>query len=335
MSTTAKKESTKKESTKSAKAKVAEASVNESKTSAPKKAPQRKTAASAPASNQPESKGPSEKTVKKIRAEKTKAAEVIPAEETAVKTKTARQSKTAEKPAPAEEPVEKTAAKRTSSHKKKADEIISDAVDSDKHKNFADLDKLKNSADSGDLKDSGSAKKPGRKSKKDEEKEIAESDDGADIETRVYNLIKNASGPVYQNNIWKQLNIDSRKCSRILKKLMDSGQILREEAVVGGSKTYLLKTVAEERKKNYDVLMVKGIFSPCTGCIGECRPEYCPALTLWILNIHEKPEEFYAAMGCNSTAAEPEHSEIEMPPEFLEGVEADAYELSDEELVFE
>ncbi len=114
--------------------------------------------------------------------------------------------------------------------------------------------------------------------------------------------------------------------------------IIREEAVVGGTKTYLLKTVAAERKKNYDVLMVKGMFSPCTGCIGECRPEYCPALTFWIMNIHEAPDQLYAAMGYNSSAAEPEHGEVEMPPEFLEEMEAGEYEFADEDdedLVFE
>lgn len=176
--------------------------------------------------------------------------------------------------------------------------------------------------------------------KKTASKKVAEesvTDENDDIETQIYNLIKNTVDGVYQKEIWKQMNIDSRKCSRILKKLLDTEQIIREEAVAGGTKTYLLKTVSEERKRNYDVLMVKDMFSPCTGCMGECRPEYCPALTFWIMNIHDKPEELYAAMGYNSDV-ESETDEIEMPPEFLEEMgegEAGFDDIDDEEIVFE
>ncbi|MDR0766902.1 MAG: hypothetical protein LBE57_00415, partial [Methanosarcinales archaeon] len=287
---------------------------------------------------------PAEEPVKSMRGRKPKAAaeEVSVEEEPAKKTKTTRTSKAVEEPAeepkvaeepvkgPAKKSVKESAPKRKYTRRKKADD---DSDDDD----FEEDDSEEDDTDEDDEIRTPS-RKPGRKSKAEKEVEAAESDDGADIETKVYNLIKNTPGGVYQNEIWKQLNIDSRKCSRILKKLLDSNQIIREEAVVGGTKTYLLKTVAEERKRNYDVLMVNGMFSPCTGCMGECRPEYCPALTLWIMNIHENPQELYVAMGYGSNAEAPEQAEVEMPPEFLEGMEAGEYELADEDdedLVFE
>ena len=178
-------------------------------------------------------------------------------------------------------------------------------------------------------------KKAGRKSKKEAEA-IQDEDDSEDIEEKVFNLIKNSPEGVYQNEVWKTMNIDSRKCSRILKKLLDSERILREEAVISGTKTFLLKKMSEGSKKNYDVLMVKDMFSPCTGCIGECRPEYCPALTYWIMNISENPKDYYAAMGYNDQA-EPENIDSEFPPEFIEEMEAGTLEYAEEEdeLVFE
>lgn len=332
MSTTVKKESTKKKSTKSAQAEAVEAEAEEVKApvkktaakAAPKTAAVKKTAASQTAAVPEEPAEAAEEPVRKTRGRKPKTAEEVLAEEAPVKkTRAARKPKAAEEAESAEEAAEEPAPKRKYTRRKKADDADDESGDAD-------------SDDDDD--DDVPVRKPGRRSKKDIEAEVAASDDGADIETRVYNLIKNTPGGVYQNEIWKQLNIDSRKCSRILKKLLDSGQIIREEAVAGGTKTFLLKTVAEERKRNYDVLMVKGMFSPCTGCIGECRPEYCPALTFWIMNIHENPEQLYKAMGYNSSAAEPEHGEVEMPPEFLEEMEAGEYEFADEgdeDLVFE
>ncbi|WNY28299.1 hypothetical protein MmiEs2_04830 [Methanimicrococcus stummii] len=341
MSTPVKKESTKKKSTKSAKAETVKTetanaeSVKEQTETVAKKAPAKKTTAKkAVVADEPEVAA--EEPVKKTRGRKAKTAEEIPVEEEPVKKppaarkpNAAAESKVepeaesesqpdAELKSDGETGVEEPAPKRKYTRRKKTDDAEA------KEDAPAETESVVESA-----VEKPPAKKPGRRSKKDIEAEAAASDDGADIETRVYNLIKNTPGGVYQNEIWKQLDIDSRKCSRILKKLLDSDQILREEAVAGGTKTFLLKTVAEERKRNYDVLMVKGTFSPCTGCMGECRPEYCPALTFWIMNIHNNPEELYAAMGYNSNA-EPEHEEVEMPPEFLEEMEAGEYDFGDE-----
>jgi len=176
-------------------------------------------------------------------------------------------------------------------------------------------------------------KKPRKNAKKVAEEVEVIVDENADIEEKVFRLIKNTVGGIYQNEVWKKTNIDSRKCSRILKKLLDAELIIREEAVVSGTKTYLLKTFAEDKKRNYDVLMVKETFSPCTGCFGECRPEYCPALTFWIMNISENPEDLRAALGYNPS--ESASHEIEMPPEFIEEMKMEEDSDFEEEFVYE
>lgn len=102
-----------------------------------------------------------------------------------------------------------------------------------------------------------------------------------DFEEEAYNIIKAHKDGVFQNTIWKELEIDSRKCSRIIKKLQDKNLIIREVAVSNGARTYLLKA-KEEVKEIYDLLLADGMFSTCTGCTGDCQPEYCAKLSEWI-----------------------------------------------------
>ncbi len=48
-------------------------------------------------------------------------------------------------------------------------------------------------------------------------------------------------GGVLQSELWKLLEIDSRKCSRVLKGLLDDGKVERIEYRREGQRTYLLK----------------------------------------------------------------------------------------------
>jgi len=108
-----------------------------------------------------------------------------------------------------------------------------------------------------------------------------------DLEEEAYNIIRRHKDGVFQNVIWKELDIDSRKCSRIIKKLLDKDLIIREVAVSNGARTYLLKA-KEEVKEKYDFLLAGEMFSPCTGCTGDCEPEYCGRLSVWIENLMEE-----------------------------------------------
>ena len=112
-----------------------------------------------------------------------------------------------------------------------------------------------------------------------------------DLEEEAYNIIRRHKDGVFQNVIWKELDIDSRKCSRIIKKLLDKDLIIREVGVSNGARTYLLKA-KEEVKEKYDLLLSGDIVSACTGCTGDCEPEYCGRLSEWIGNLMvEEAEE--------------------------------------------
>jgi len=123
-----------------------------------------------------------------------------------------------------------------------------------------------------------------------------------DLEEEAYNIIRRHKDGVFQNVIWKELDIDSRKCSRIIKKLLDKDLIIREVGVSNGARTYLLKA-KEEVKEKYDLLLAGEMFSSCTGCSLDCEPEYCGKLSEWIGSliaeeerkseeIEENPEDF-------------------------------------------
>ena len=94
-----------------------------------------------------------------------------------------------------------------------------------------------------------------------------------DLEEEAYNIVRRHKDGVFQNVIWKELDIDSRKCSRIIKKLLDKDLIIREVGVSNGARTYLLKA-KEEVKEKYDLLLSREMFSACTGCTCDCEPEY-------------------------------------------------------------
>ena len=111
-----------------------------------------------------------------------------------------------------------------------------------------------------------------------------------DLEEEAYNIIKRHKEGVFQNVIWKELDIDSRKCSRIIKKLLDKDLIIREVGVSNGARTYLLKA-KEEVKEKYDLLLAGSLFSACTGCTGDCQPEYCGRLSEWIGNLMQEAEK--------------------------------------------
>ncbi|MCX7999918.1 MAG: MarR family transcriptional regulator, partial [Leptospiraceae bacterium] len=56
-------------------------------------------------------------------------------------------------------------------------------------------------------------------------------------------------GEILQKDLWKELKIDSSKCSRILRKLEKEGLIRRVEVVVDGVKTFkIVSSKFEERK---------------------------------------------------------------------------------------
>lgn len=98
--------------------------------------------------------------------------------------------------------------------------------------------------------------------------------------------IKSCEDGVLQSDLWKCLDIDSRKCSRIVSKLLKEDLITREPESVDGVRTYRLRYVGVVAPSGrFRRLLVRDIFEPCAGCINECVPEHCPELSEWIFAI--------------------------------------------------
>ncbi len=101
-------------------------------------------------------------------------------------------------------------------------------------------------------------------------------------------------GEILQKDLWKELNIDSSKCSRILRKLEKEGLIKRVEVVVDGVKTFkIVPADAEVEEEKEEELSLKDIMErmeeitglpPCFGCLEkECEATKCLKLEVWFL----------------------------------------------------
>jgi len=90
---------------------------------------------------------------------------------------------------------------------------------------------------------------------------------------------------ILQSDLWKVLNIDSRKCSRIVAKLLKESLITREVESSDGIRTYRLHYAERCQSGRFRSLLAVDVFEPCAGCIEECTPEHCAKLSEWIFAI--------------------------------------------------
>ncbi len=100
-------------------------------------------------------------------------------------------------------------------------------------------------------------------------------------------------GEILQKDLWKELNIDSSKCSRILRKLEKEGLIKRVEVVVNGVKTFKIVPADAEVEEKKEELSLKEILErleevsalpPCFGCLErDCEAVRCLKLEIWFL----------------------------------------------------
>jgi len=114
-------------------------------------------------------------------------------------------------------------------------------------------------------------------------------DNNMTLEEDALGVIRDHKEGVFQNELWKLLEIDSRKCSRIVSKILDDDLITRESAVSNGARTYRL-SIKVEKEPTFELLMAGDIFSPCAGCRDACQPEICDKLTFWVMNIGNEAE---------------------------------------------
>lgn len=105
----------------------------------------------------------------------------------------------------------------------------------------------------------------------------------SDLEEEALGVIQSHREGVLQSDLWKLLDIDSRKCSRIVKRLLDAGLIERIEFRSDGIKTYLLR--AKKRAVDPSLILAGEEVLPCIGCDRECDPEVCTILLDWIYQL--------------------------------------------------
>ncbi len=96
-------------------------------------------------------------------------------------------------------------------------------------------------------------------------------------------VIQSKPEGVLQSELWKILDVDSRKCSRIVKKLLDTGLIERAEFKKEGIKTYVL-TVSKRPLDPAQILAGEDLI-PCIGCEDECNVIECNRLMDWMYQL--------------------------------------------------
>ena len=90
-------------------------------------------------------------------------------------------------------------------------------------------------------------------------------------------------GSIHQSDFWKELDVSSRKGSRLASSLEEAGLIEREQTVHGGNRTYLLKPVILEGELDFSLLMAGDMLSPFVG-EENVDPE-SDRLSQWIMNL--------------------------------------------------
>ncbi|TQQ83569.1 MarR family transcriptional regulator [Halonotius terrestris] len=109
----------------------------------------------------------------------------------------------------------------------------------------------------------------------------SEIEDGlSDDELRGLELIRETGG-IHQSEFWKELDISSRKGSRIAEKLVDAELINREDTVYNGHNTYYLEPTAKDL--DFRLLMAGDLLSPFIG-EEEVDPQ-SDSFSQWLMNL--------------------------------------------------
>ncbi|ESS03184.1 MAG: hypothetical protein A07HR67_01578 [uncultured archaeon A07HR67] len=89
------------------------------------------------------------------------------------------------------------------------------------------------------------------------------------------------TGGIHQSDFWKELDVSSRKGSRIAEALQESGLIQRENTVYDGHNTYYLEPAP--RDLDFALLMAGDMLSPFIG-EEEIDPQ-SDAFSQWLMNL--------------------------------------------------
>ena len=105
-------------------------------------------------------------------------------------------------------------------------------------------------------------------------------DDLSEDELAGLELIRETGG-IHQSDFWKELDVSSRKGSRIVETLFDQDLIQREETVYNGHNTYYLSPIAQDLE--FSLLMAGDMLSPFIGD-EEIDPQ-SDAFSQWVMNL--------------------------------------------------
>ncbi len=89
------------------------------------------------------------------------------------------------------------------------------------------------------------------------------------------------TGGIHQSDFWKELDVSSRKGSRIVESLVENDLVDREETVYAGHNTYYITPTA--RDLDFTLLMAGDMLSPFIG-EEEVDPN-SDAFSQWIMNL--------------------------------------------------
>jgi hypothetical protein len=88
------------------------------------------------------------------------------------------------------------------------------------------------------------------------------------------------SGGIHQSDFWKELDVDSRKGSRIVESLVQKGFVEREDSVYNGHNTYYITSPARDR--DFSLLLAGDMLSPFIGDDIDTRSD---TFSRWIMNL--------------------------------------------------
>jgi hypothetical protein len=110
----------------------------------------------------------------------------------------------------------------------------------------------------------------------------AEGEDLSEDERRGLELV-HERGAIYQSEFWKELDVSSRKGSRIASSLEDADLVERSKAVYEGHTTYLIEPVIHDEELDFSLLMADDMLSPFVG--EEDIDPQSDAFSQWVMSL--------------------------------------------------
>jgi len=108
------------------------------------------------------------------------------------------------------------------------------------------------------------------------------SEELSEDELRGLEAIQRAGG-IHQSDFWKELDVSSRKGSRIVESLEEKGYVEREETLYNGHNTYYIEPIVDPADLDFSLLMAGDMLSPFVG--DEEADPNSDRFSQWIMNL--------------------------------------------------